>query len=959
MKSPIPTTDSPSPLRRHLPILALYTVLTLVLTWPLLSHFTTHVPGVAQWAFDESTFVWNIWYFKHALVDQLASPLHTELIWYPLGIDLILYTYNFFHALLAQPAALAVNLPFGSNLALVFSTVLSGYGTFLLVRYLLGRGWSGLPRLSPGASLLAAFGAGLLYAFGSNRAIYATLGHYDMVTTQWIPFYALSLLRALDGGLSPRRRGQAALWAGLFMALNGLAEMITALFLAIFTAIVLLVILITWLTRRHAHTGTPRSTIPSLVMMLALTAVAAFIIWSPALLPILNQFLTSDFSLEGWGEAIPLSVDALGFFKPTVLHPLWGSDLVVELRRVMFRAQGLTDTGPRDINTVFLGWTTSALALLALIRYRRRVSIWGWTALTFGLFCLGPFLQINGRFRFDLDGVEATFPLPFVLLHYLPIIKANRAPNRNSVLLMLALAVLVGYGLAWILQTRRGQEMVSLVRRPQSWVAGLLCGLLVFEHLALPLPLSDARIPAVYQTIAADPAPVSVLQVPLGWRNSFGTFGPESTLLQYYQTAHGKPMLGGNISRAPEFKMGYFERIPFFAVMREIQFGTPLEELDPALVATAQDEVASLLYLYNTTYVLLYPPIPDRPPYSDHWQATWDYVKATLPLDDEPFWAEDGIEAYRVILPAGEDAFQLDLGAPGTYPYRGEGWDSAAEGTIYDATAIWATQDATSPASRVFIPLRQVDAAATYQVTMQLRPFAYPGAPAQSVTLTVNGTPYATQPAIPDWQTLTWEIPGALLIDGLNRLEFAWGYSAVPREVIGGDRAIGTTGVQLPIDAELKAFADGGYIALFDDEGIQSDASAGRRGINVTTLDPMTGKVVEMKGFDTAASKNESQLLTEYLAAIPAGQIALFVSYGDAWQDLTPDAVTALQGFGVNVTLDEMQGSYLAAAGVQGAAAGSGAWVLDGADAFLGISLNRDRRSLAAAVDWVNVERVR
>ena len=959
MKSPLPTSDLPSPLRRHLPILALYTILTLVLTWPLVSHFTTHVPGVAQWAFDESTFVWNIWYFKHALVDQLASPLHTELIWYPLGIDLILYTYNFFHAIFAQPAAFAVNLPFGSNLALVISTILSGYGTFLLVRYLLGRGWSGLPRLSPGARLLAAFGAGLLYAFGSNRAIYATLGHYDMVTTQWIPFYALSLLRALDGALTPRRRRQAALWAGLFMALNGLAEMITALFLAIFTAIVLLIIVIAWLTRRNMRAGTPKATLPSLIVMLVLTGVAAFIIWSPALLPILNQFLTSDFSLEGWGEAIPLSVDALGFLKPTVLHPLWGSDLVVELRRVMFRAQGLTDTGFQDINTVFLGWTASALALLALIRYRRRVSIWGWTALTFGLFCLGPFLQINGRFRFDLDGVEATFPLPFVLLHYLPIIKANRAPNRNSVLLMLALAVLVGYGLAWILQTRRGQEMASLLRRPQSWVAGLLCGLLVFEHLALPIPLSDARIPTVYQTIAADPAPISVLQVPLGWRNSFGTFGPEATILQYYQTAHGKPMLGGNISRAPEFKMDYFKRIPFFAVMREIQFGAQLDDLDPALVAAAQDQAASLLYLYNTTYVLLYPPIPDRPPYSDTWQATWDYVKSTLPLEAEPFWAEDGIEAYRVVLPAGNDVFHLDLGAPDTYAYRGEGWDSTAEGTIYDATAIWATQDATSPASRVFVPLRDVDPAVTYQVTTQLRPFAYPNAPQQTVALTLNGTPYASQTALPDWQILTWEVPGAMLIDGLNRLELTWGYSAVPRVVIGGDRAISNTGVQLPIDADITAFADGGYIALYDEEGTQIDASAGRRGINVTVLDPVTGEVVEMRGFDTAASSNESLLLTEYLAAIPAGQIALFASYGDAWQDLTPAALDALQGFGVNVSQEEMQGSYLAAVGVQGAGPGSGAWVIDANNAFLRISLNRDQRHLAAAVDWVNVEQVR
>ncbi|MCC6453692.1 MAG: hypothetical protein IT328_01990 [Caldilineaceae bacterium] len=945
-----------SPLRRHLTILGLYTALTLLLTWPLVRHFTTHVPGVAQWAFDESTFLWNIWYFKHALVDQLSSPLHTELIWYPLGIDLILYTYNFFHALLAQPAMLAVNLPFGSNLALVISTILSSYGVFLLVRYLLGPSGSGLSCLTPGASLLAAFGAGLLYAFGSNRAIYATLGHYDMVTTQWIPFYALALLRALDGGLSPRRRRQAALWAGLFMALNGLAEMITALFLAIFTVIVLLVILT---SRRSQPSGAPRPSLLSIALALVLAAVAAVVIWSPALVPILTQFLTNDFSLSGWGEAIPLSVDLFGFFKPTVLHPLWGSDLVAELRRVQLRALEAGVTGFRDINTVFLGWTAMTLALLALIRYRRRVKLWGWTALVFGLFCLGPFLQINGRYRFDLDGVEATFPLPFALLHYLPIIKANRAPNRNSVLLMLALAVLVGYALAWLLQTRRGQETVNFIRRPQVWLAGLLCGLLLFEHLALPLPLSDARIPEVYQTIAPDPAPVSVLQVPLGWRNSFGVFGPEMTLLQYYQTAHGKPMLGGNISRAPDFKMGYFERIPFFAVMRDIQFG---DDPDPVLVTEAQAQAEQLVYLYNTGYVLLFPPIPNRPPYVDHWQESWAFVKETLPLEAEPFWAQDGVEAYRVVQPAGEDAFTLDLGVPGTYPYRGEGWDALEVDSPGDplvrthipgeAAAIWAT----ATQSRLFIPLRQVDTAATYEVTMQVHPYLYPDSPQQSVTLGVNDEQLTTQPLAGEWQTLAWQLPGSALADGLNRLELTWDDAAIPRQVLGGDRAIGTTGVQLPIDTDITAFADGGYIALFDEEEEQSDGSAGRRGINVTVIDPATGEVLDKAGFDTTANSHESDALANYLAALPAGQMILVASYGDAWSHLTAEAVTQLQGFGIEVTLEAMEGNYLAAVGVQGAAPGSGAWVLHESNAFLRISLVRDRRTLAAAVDWVKVE---
>ena len=242
-------------LRIHAAILGLFTLLALLLSWPLPLYLTTRVPGIAQWAFDESTFLWNAWYLKHALVDTLSNPLHTELIYYPLGIDLILYTYNFFHALMAQPLLLAVNLPFASNIALLLSTILSGYGAFLLTRYLLEKDWqfvgSGGPISGPlfSPSFLPALIAGLLYAFASNRAVYAALGHYDMVTTQWIPFYALMLLRSLDLQLSSRQRRKAAVMAGLFFAFNGLAEMITALFLAIFTLIVVLC----WLVGNRAH----------------------------------------------------------------------------------------------------------------------------------------------------------------------------------------------------------------------------------------------------------------------------------------------------------------------------------------------------------------------------------------------------------------------------------------------------------------------------------------------------------------------------------------------------------------------------------------------------------------------------------------------------------------------------------------------------------------------------------
>jgi len=970
--------------RVHAVVLTVYTLLSLILTWPLVAKLSTHVPGIAQWAFDESTFIWNIWTLKTALVDTLSSPLHSDLIWYPLGIDLILYTYNFFHALFAQPLMLAFNLPVASNLTLLFSTIFSGYGTFLLLVYLLRKldGTNVSAARSRSLIYLAAFVGGIAYAFASNRAIYAALGHYDMVTTQWIPFYALMLLRTVDGTLSANRRRHAAVLAGLFFAFNGLAEMITAVFLAIFTLIVLVDYLVRlWRERRaknkeqgsssenraalgagaNAEIPTPADLRSSFINLFIL-GITAFLIWGLVLVPVLNQFLTDNFSLKGWGEAIPLSTDLLGWFTPTTLHPIFGGDLITELRRVQLRALEMGVTGFRDLNTVFLGWVTLAVALVGVFAYRSKVRIWIWTSIIFGLFTLGPFLQINGEYQFDLDGIDATFPLPYALLHYVPIVKANRAPNRNSVLLMLGLAVLVGYGIFWVmgkLEARRkakNEEQRSALdtQTPPIALGSLIFALgiallIIFEHLPIPAPLSDARIPAVYEQIAADPNAVSVMQVPLGWRNSFGVLGPERTQLQYYQTAHGKPMLGGNISRAPDFKMGYFERIPFFNALTQIEFGA---EVAPETLEAAQAQAAELMYLYNTEYILLYPPIPERYPYADHWQSAWDWVRATTPLEDEPFWAEDGIEAYRVIQPEGEDYFMLALGESGTFPYRGEGWDEAEVDQPYETPATWAVGDS----SRLFVPLRQVDPETTYTLSMRLHPFAYPDSVPQTVTATVNGAAQEMLTLSDDWQEVSWQVPGDMLIDGLNRIELAWDHAVSPREVIGGSRMIGETGVELPVDADIKAFADGAFLAIFDEDGDQTDASAGRRGINVTVLDEKSGEVLEKTGFDTAANIYESQAMVDFLAGVEDGRIVLVASSGDATAYLTDEAIASLQAMGAGVTSEQLSGNHFALVGVHGAGPGTAALAIDPNEAFLRISLNRDRRPLAAAVDWVEVK---
>lgn len=911
---------SRSPLWRHAAVLGLYLLLTLILTYPLAIHFTTHVPGSDTWAYDEYTFIWNIWYFKRAAVDLLSNPLHTDLIYYPLGIDLILHTYDLFNALVALPLQLSLGLITASNVTLVLATTLSAYGTYLLARYLLrGLSSSSLPKglIAEGAAILA----GLAYAFASNRAIYAALGHYDMVTTQWIPFYALYLVKTVH---EPRAKN--AILAGLFAAFSLLAEMIFGVFLGLFTLIYLFV----------EGVWRPRPYLARLAVRLGLLVITAAVVWAPVGVPVLREMVQEDYALQGWGESVKLSADAVGLLTPTALHPVWGRDWAKELRAV---TEGTARFS--DVNTVFLGYVTLALAFLGLLAYRRRAAAWGWSALLFALFCLGPLLQVNGRSRFNLDGLEVTFPLPFALLHYIPIVRANRAPNRFSAVLMLALAVLAGYGAFYLLhRLGRARRFVPI------GLGALLAAGVLFEHLAWPLPLTDARVPRVYRQIAQEEGDFAILQLPLGWRNSFGTLGAEDTRVQYYQTVHGRPMLGGNISRNPPIKMDYFARLPLFRALTDVEM---YREPDAATDAAARAQAGELLALYRVRYVVMLPPVPGRVPYADTWARVQEYARQILPLEERPTYEADGVRVYRVIWPPRQETLRLDFGTEAVRAHQGEGWDGPEE--VYGVSATWAT----AREARVFLTLPDTE---PYRLTIRAAPFAYPDGLPQTMQALLNGHPLGpARPMTAGYQEYTFDAPAGWAREGLNVLTLRFAYARRPRDVLPADLSIGRTGTRAPVDIEVDAAPDHAYISIYDETGRKTDASAGRRGYNLAVLDPRSGRLLEKRGFDTWANEHESQRLADFVASIPRGHIVVAATRGDAAPHLTAAAVGALSSLGAAVDLRGQSGRSHALIGVKGAPPGTALeWSGEG-NSYLRVGRNPDRRTLAAAVDWLAVER--
>jgi hypothetical protein len=775
--------------------------------------------------------------------------------------------------------------------------------------------------------------------------VYAAIGHYDMWSTQWIPFYALYLVKTIQ---EPRMRN--AVLAGLFLVLSMLAEMIFGVFLALLTLILLAFVLGRRL-RREAPEGVGLVQASGLLWRLATLGLVEAALYAPLLVPILRE-MRAGYELTGWGDALKVSVDLLGLVTPTALHPL-GGDWVDTLEQTREGTARFS-----DVNTVFLGWTTLTLALVGAIAFRKKLAAWITGALVFCLFCLGPLLQINGRSLFDFDGLETSLPLPFIVLHYLPVIKANRVPNRFSAVLMLALAVLAGFGVAWLFGKIRGATTEGHPRpvkeatiRTVALAACclLLAGLILFEHWSAPLPLTDARVPAVYEQLAADPEDYAVLQLPLGWRNSFGVLGDESTQTQYYQSLHHKRLLTGNISRNPPFKFDYFAQIPILESLITLEtYGHVDAERREADQATAGE----LVSFYDIRYVAVAPGIPGRPPYVDTRDAALAYVEEVLPVTK--VYDQDGWLLYEVDRPALSPTLTVDVGSgvPLESMALGEGWASPEE--IQGASARWVeAQDA-----RLFLPAEE---GAAYHLTLRAMPFDFAEAEMQSVTLYVNGHDADTRILPSSWQSVPWDVPAAWLRPGLNDLRLHVRRLDAPTDVIPSDGTIGSTGVRAPVAIEVNSGGEAGfaYITVGDPaSGEAQDGSLHAPGYNLAVIDAGSGRLLDRASFDLTltGSEQEAADMVAWMAGVPTGSIVAAALQGCETPYLIPEVAAAFASIGATATVGPRGGACShAAIGVQGAAPGTAPEASGPENAWLRVA--PDLRTLALAVDWVTWER--
>jgi hypothetical protein len=564
----------------------MYAGLIVVFTWPMMSRFQTSIVGGG----DAFHALWSFWWFEQAIAHPL-SIWDCPLLLHPYGADLIQHDYFLWPNVLALVTRrLGLTLVGSYNGSLWLAIWLNALSMFLLARAVL-KEW------------LPAFVGGLAFAFAPffwGRV----QGHLGFMHAYPLPLFALCLYKAqqtrsrrwamgaggswvlaalsqysyaiyagaywilwslyhqcpfslkIEKRASPRWR-----WAALFLGIGVVAAAIAvAVSLGGGREIVLggvtirimrsgrplTVCCLSWLLAfllRHRLIVARRSHPPDALSEDQVRLWGAMALPLILLLPILARgvrlILAGDYAAPYRGMRSGfMGAYAISALLPNIYHSLWGGAI----------QEGLRSWSLLERGSIGLGWT--AIGIVLGTRAQRLARWWTVAFAAFFLLSLGPFLEVYPR----LDHGPV---LPYWLLSYLPLVSAARVPLRWIVMGLLAWCVLVALGFQRI--------------RSAKWRALAFAGIL-FEGMAVPLPMTAADIPQIYRTIGLDRAGGAVLELPFGVRDGRRVWGylfPPERL--YYQTVHQKPLVGGYISGIPDRIFSLYEDQPILRRLVALQ----------------------------------------------------------------------------------------------------------------------------------------------------------------------------------------------------------------------------------------------------------------------------------------------------------------------------------------------------------------------------------------------------
>lgn len=600
----------------HAAALVFFLILALSITYPLLKHLTTAVPGAPR---DNFEFLWRVAWFKQAVFDPRLSPFHTDRQYYPFGYDLMLGPVTLSQIALSLPLAVVGGEVLGYNIVSLLSLVLAAFGAYLFVLDLTGRPFAGLA-------------SGVIFGFCPALLALLTVGHFNLLGIVWLPFALLALRRVLEG-----RGLRWSAIAGAFCLLIIFSDWYNVPMLGCAMLIYGLAHVGGW--RRRLRQRRALTTVAAFLAILCVAVLGAVALtqplWSggvrtPAyslayvdyISPSLDYFLVPRALGTLIGQP-PVSADVynssmsvfLGFLPPVlaVVGILWGKCGDKRALAALGLCSLLLAMGPR------LRWNGMPVLIPVPVQIER--------VFTAGVRLLATRLAVTpmpSYYALRRAG-HVYVPLPALFLQmFVPFMSKMRYWGRFSVVLSLAVAALAGMGIARIeawLATALPKQAPDAGRKRRRWIQPVLGAtllvLLFLEFAILPFHIGycEVRPQPVDDWLARDAGDAAIAEFP-----RFKEVGPG---LSVYRTLfHGKSICAGSDPFAPE---GYRAAVPL-------------------LNAFPQTEAVTLLASWGVKYVLV-----GARSYGEQWASIQQAIAAQpglrlkAVLDDVPIYRDEGL----------------------------------------------------------------------------------------------------------------------------------------------------------------------------------------------------------------------------------------------------------------------------------------------------------------------------
>lgn len=450
---------------------------------------------------DNQMFIWNMWWFKYALINLKVSPFFTRYLFYPDGASLLFHTFSPLNCALAMILQPFFKLNVTYNLLILSTFIIAAYGMFLLCREL-------------GFSPIASFMGGLIFAFNPFHLAHA-MHHLNISSIQLLPFLLLIIYKAAKS-----KKNKYIIFASLILATNFYLCYYIFLF-----GIVIIFPLIFF--KAQDDSGNSNYIFIRPVIM---TLIIGTIIILPLAIPMAREIISSHpEKIAGHQFHV---IDLIGFFFPHRYH--WTNQFIINYLVNQAYKTNFWESA------AFLGYFILPIALwsaikskLVLKKYFIMIGILGF------LLSLGSVLTVLGK---SLDFVK----LPYYLIEKIPGLNAARSPGRFVVLCYFSLSIFIAYAAdRWLIYLKQHGRKVVMSLGVTVFILAIF-----LDYWSAPFEITAIKMPAFYKEIDYDKETFAILDLPMaGWKYN--------ERYMYFQTMHQKPIIGGQLARTTD---SYFDR---------------------------------------------------------------------------------------------------------------------------------------------------------------------------------------------------------------------------------------------------------------------------------------------------------------------------------------------------------------------------------------------------------------